>query len=115
MTQRRRPRSDRTHYIYCLVIAGERYVGVTAKTESTARASIQHRVARHWQRAWRENRAWRLCEAIRRLRSIQEIEVQVLAAVRGKSLAHQEEVRLRRELGATLNTDRRGDVVVDNG
>ena len=101
----RKKRTDRTHYVYMLVVGGLRYVGVTAKTETTARKSVMTRFNKHWYRAQTENKAWRLCEALRACAERSEVTVHVLAAVRGKAAGHTEEVRLRRELGAELNTD----------
>lgn len=108
-TATRKKRSDRTHYIYMLVIGGMRYVGTTAKTESTATKSVMARFNKHWYRAKTESKNWLLCEALRACADRSEVEVQILAVVRGKSEGHREEVRLRRELRPELNTDTRGD------
>jgi hypothetical protein len=104
-TNKRKPRSDRTHYIYQLVIRGQRYIGVTAKTASTARKSIWARVNKHWYRAHTEHKNWLLCAALRDCADRSEITVEILAVVRGKAAAHREEVRLRRATGPELNTD----------
>lgn len=109
MTVLRKKRADRTHIIYELVIAGQRYIGVTAKTESTVLKSVRARAAKHWYRARTENKAWLLCCALRQLQSRDEIEIRVHETLRGKALAHQREVELRRALRPELNTDCRGD------
>ncbi len=105
----RKKRTDRTHYIYMLEINGLRYVGTTAKTESTARKSVMARFNKHWYRAKTESKDWLLCHALRECEDRSEVEVKILAVVRGKKAGHTEEVRLRRELKPELNTDVRGD------
>jgi hypothetical protein len=88
-----------------LVVGGLRYVGITAKTEATANKSVMSRFNKHWYRAQTENKTWRLCEALRQCADRSEVEVRILAVVRGKAEGHKEEVRLRRELNPELNTD----------
>ena len=105
----RKKRADRNHIVYELDVNGLTYVGVTAKTESTALKSVRTRAAKHFYRAKTENKDWLLCEALRSLDSKDEIGVRVLAVIRGKAEAHKEEVRIRRELEPALNTDTRGD------
>lgn len=105
----RKKRVDRTHYIYLLEVQGLRYVGTTAKTESTARKSVMARFNKHWYRAQKEDKNWLLCEALRACADRSEVEVKILAVVRGKAEGHKEEVRLRRELRPELNSDCRGD------
>ena len=108
-TQTRKKRVDRTHIVYELNVLGLTYVGVTAKTESTAMKSAVTRANKHWYRARTENKTWLLCAALRGLESKDEIVVRVLATVRGKAEGHALEVALRRELVPALNTDIRGD------
>ena len=105
----RKKRSDRTHVVYELTVNGLTYVGVTAKTESTALKSAKTRAAKHFYRAKTENKDWLLCVALRELNSKDEIVVRVLATVRGKKAGHDLEVALRREMEPALNTDTRGD------
>ena len=105
----RKKRSDRTHIVYMLVVNGLRYIGVTAKTESTVLKSVRARAAKHFYRAKTETKDWALCNALRSIADRNEVEVCVLAIVRGKAAGHAEEIRLRRELRPTLNTDTRGD------
>ena len=105
----RKKRTDRNHIIYELNVGGLTYVGVTAKTESTALKSARTRANKHFYRAMKDGKNWLLCEALRGLDSKEEIGVRVLAVVRGKAPAHKEEVRIRRELQPALNTDCRGD------
>jgi hypothetical protein len=105
----RKKRTDRNHIIYELVVNGQNYVGVTAKTESTVNKSVLSRAAKHFYRAKKEHKDWSLCVALRELNDKSEIEVYVLEVVRGKAAAHKREVELRREYKPTLNTDTRGD------
>ena len=105
----RAKRSDRNHIIYELVVAGENYIGVTAKTESTVLKSVRTRANKHWYRAKTETKNWLLCEALRRLTDKSEIEIRVHEIVRGKADAHRREVEIRRAVRPTLNTDTRGD------
>ena len=105
----RKKRTDRNHVIYELNVNGLTYVGVTAKTESTALKSAKTRAAKHFYRAKTEGKDWLLCEALRELNDKGEIVVRVLAVVRGKAPAHKEEVRIRREMQPALNSDIRGD------
>lgn len=105
----RKKRSDRTHIVYELNVLGLTYIGVTAKTESTALKSVKTRAAKHFYRAKKENKNWLLCEALRQLDRKEDIVVRVLAVTRGKAEGHKLEVQLRREHEPALNTDCRGD------
>ena len=109
MPAQRKKRVDRNHIIYELIIAGQRYIGVTAKTETTVMKSVRARAAKHWYRAQTESKMWLLCCALRQLTSRDEIEIRVHEIVRGKAAAHQREVELRRVMRPELNTDCRGD------
>jgi hypothetical protein len=109
MTAQRKKRTDRNHIIYELVVNGQRYIGVTAKTESTVLKSVRARAAKHFYRAKTEAKDWLLCTALRELASKEEIEIRVHEIVRGKAAAHTREVELRRVLRPELNTDTRGD------
>jgi hypothetical protein len=109
MTATRKKRSDRNHIIYELVVAGKRYIGVTAKTETTVLKSVRARAAKHFYRAKTETKDWLLCAALRELASKDEIEIKVHEIVRGKAAAHKREVEIRRALRPELNTDVRGD------
>jgi len=105
----RKRRSDRTHIVYMLVVNGLRYIGVTAKTETTVLKSVKSRAAKHFYRAKTETKDWALCGALRTLNSKEEIEIRVVELLRGKAVAHKREVEIRRELRPELNTDVRGD------
>lgn len=105
----RKKRADRTHVVYELNVNGLTYVGVTAKTESTALKSARTRAAKHFYRAHTEGKDWLLCIALRELGDKKEIGVRVLGTARGKAAGHDLEVELRRQLNPALNTDCRGD------
>ena len=108
-TVARAKRSDRNHIIYELVVGGENYIGVTAKTESTVLKSVRARAAKHFYRAKTETKDWLLCSALRKLADKSDIEIRVHEIVRGKADAHKREVEIRRAVNPTLNTDTRGD------
>ena len=105
----RKKRTDRNHVIYQLTVGTLRYVGVTAKTESTALKSARTRAAKHFYRAHTEAKDWSLCSVLRLLEDKSQITVAVLEVIMGKAEAHRREVELRRQLRPELNTDTRGD------
>ena len=109
LEKHRKKRVDRNHIVYELNVNGLTYVGVTAKTESTALKSAKTRAAKHFYRAKTENKDGLLCMALRTLTDKGEIGVRVLEVIRGKTAAHKREVELRRAMEPALNTDCRGD------
>ena len=104
----RKKRVDRTHIIYELRVNGERYIGVTAKTESTINKSVLARAAKHYYRAKTEAKNWALCNALRSVASKNDIEVLVHETLRGKAQAHKRERELIKLFNPELNTDKRG-------
>jgi hypothetical protein len=100
----RRKRRDRTHIIYRIESGADFYIGVTAKTESTVLKSLRVRMNKHLYRSRSEEKSWRLYEALRE-RSTTAFRYSIVAIVRGKREAHQQERELIRELAPTLNTD----------
>ena len=109
-TTTRKKRVDRNHIIYELVVNGANYIGVTAKTASTVKKSVEGRAAKHYYRAHTENKNWALCVALRELTDKRDIEIRIHEIVRGKAAAHKREVEIRRAINPTLNTDIRGDL-----
>ena len=105
----RKKRTDRNHIIYELIVNGLNYIGVTAKTETTVNKSVLARAAKHFYRAKTETKHWLLCDALRAVKSKEDIEVLVHEVIRGKAEAHRREVELRRQIRPNLNTDTRGD------
>lgn len=104
----RKKRVDRTHIIYELRVNGQRYIGVTAKTESTINKSVMSRVSKHWYRAQKETKDWVLCRALRSVANKTDIEVVVHETLRGKAAAHVRERELIKQFDPELNTDKRG-------
>ena len=111
-TVTRKKRVDRMHIIYELVVNGQNYIGVTAKTETTVNKSVLSRAAKHFYRAKKENKTWLLCAALRELNDKSEIECYIHEVIRGKAAAHKREVEIRRAINPALNTDIRGDLTV---
>ena len=103
MTQskKRKTRNDKNHAIYEIVIAGQSYIGITAKTQSTILKSVTVRFQKHVERARNEKKAWPLCKALRRNADI--AEVYLLEVVRGKAAAHVREVELIKKHKPALN------------
>ena len=101
---KRKPRSDRKHIIYSLTIKGQEYIGVTYVDKGRVNASLTRRWRKHVNRALNENKAWKLCVAIRKY-GADNFTVSVLEVVRGKSAAHIRERELIKERKPKLNTD----------
>ena len=104
-------RNDRNHIIYEIITPIGSYMGVTAKTESTALKSLLSRAAKHYYRAKSENKDWLLCQYLRTLDSKELIDIRAHEIVRGKTEAHKRERELIRLYNPALNTDKRGGVV----
>ena len=104
----RAKRSDRNHIIYQITGPEGVYIGVTAKTESTVIKSIRARAAKHFYRAKTETKNWALCRLLRSYESKDDVLIEPLELVRGKTAAHARERELIRELRPFYNTDLRG-------
>ena len=101
----RKLRSDRNHVLYGLTLmdTGATYVGVTVADGSALVRAVKVRVQKHFSRAFKENKAWTLCQAIRSNPN-GDWRYEVLEVVRGRKAAHQRERVMIAERGATLNT-----------
>ena len=105
----RKKRTDRNHIVYSITIGEERYIGVTAKTESTVPKSLWSRLSKHWYRRNDPARLhWALYTALRSLTDRAEAVIKVEHIVRGKEAAHKLERELIRQYRPILNTDMRG-------
>lgn len=100
----RKRRSDRNHIIYSLAVGKREYIGVTYVEAGRVGPSLTRRWKKHVNRAFRENRDWKLCVAIRKY-GPEAFDVSILEIVRGKSEAHIRERELIRERKPKLNTD----------
>lgn len=102
---KRKKRSDRSHAIYRLTnsVTGEFYVGMTVCGGTTPKKAVEGRFQRHVTRALNQDKAWKLCEAIRQ-HGAAAFKVEVIETVRGKAEAHTREREITKELGAALNT-----------
>lgn len=101
-TKFRKKRSDRTHIVYELVVNGQSYIGITAKTCPTVNASVLSRFAKHTYRARTESHIWPLYKAMRKF-GADSFDVYILEILRGKADAHTREVELIRALQPVLN------------
>jgi len=105
----RKKRTDRNHIVYSITVGEERYIGVTAKTESTVPKSLWSRLSKHWYRRNDPARLhWALYSALRSLTDRAEAVIRVEHIVRGKEAAHKLERELIRQYRPVLNTDKRG-------
>ena len=105
----RKKRTDRNHIVYSITVGEERYIGVTAKTESTVPKSLWSRLSKHWYRRNDPARLhWALYSALRSLTDRAEAVIKVEHIVRGKEAAHKLERELIRQYRPILNTDKRG-------
>lgn len=102
---KRKKRSDRNHAIYRLTnkVTGECYIGLTVCSGLTPKKAVEGRFQRHVKRALTQGKEWALCNAIRQ-HGAEAFVVEVIKTIRGKAEAHQEERKITKELGASLNT-----------
>lgn len=102
VSRKRKKRSDRIHVIYKLTLGKKFYIGITAKTCSTVKASVKSRFMKHVYRARSEDRPWPLYEAMREY-GPEAFEVTILETGRGKAWAHSRERELIGQLKPKLN------------
>lgn len=101
---KRKRRSDRNHIVYKITIKSKTYIGVTHVEKSNPIKSLRRRWQKHVQRAFKEDRDWTLCHAIRE-HGPEAFTVEIVTIIRGKSEAHEYERKLIRKLKPKLNTD----------
>lgn len=90
--------------IYSLALGGREYIGVTIVNGRSPTKSLQRRFQKHVQRAWAEDKQWKLSAAIRKY-GAEAFDVEIIQIVRGKSQAHAVERELIRARKPKLNTD----------
>ena len=94
-------RCDRNHVIYRVLIGDQSYIGLTVSNGRAFTKAVKLRVQKHISRAFKEDKEWAMCEAIR---SAEVVEYEVLEVIRGRKPAHQRERELIAELSPSLNT-----------
>jgi hypothetical protein len=97
----RKKRNDRNYVLYQLTVDEQTYIGLTVAVGQAFLRSVKVRVQKHISRAFKENKEWSLCEAIRGAGSIQ---YSVIEVVRGRKNAYQRERQLIAECQPELNT-----------
>jgi hypothetical protein len=97
----RKKRNDRNYVLYQLTVDNQTYIGLTVALGSAIVRSVKIRVQKHISRAFKENKEWSLCEAIRGADSIQ---YSVLEVIRGRKAAYSRERELIAEFQPELNT-----------
>ena len=97
----RKKRSDRNYILYQLSVDGQTYIGLTVALGSAIVRSVKVRVQKHISRAFKENKEWSLCVA---LRDADSIQYSVIEVVRGRKNAYQRERELIAECQPELNT-----------
>lgn len=103
-TKKRKLRSDRNHVIYVAgnIETGDFYIGLTVKVGTSNRA-VKLRWQKHVQRAFAEQKDWKLCNNIRSFGATAFV-VYPLEVVRGRKAAHERERELIAQFNPTLNT-----------
>jgi len=97
----RKKRSDRNYVLYQLTVDDQTYIGLTVAVGHAFLRSVKVRVQKHISRAFKENKDWSLCEAIR---SADSIQYSVLEVIRGRKNAYQRERELIADMKPELNT-----------
>lgn len=97
----RKKRNDRNYVLYRVNCNGDEYIGLTVAIGRAFLKSVKIRVQKHISRAFKENKDWLFCEA---LRNSDLIEYEVIEVIRGRKSAYQRERELIKELEPSLNT-----------
>ena len=101
----RKKRNDRNYVLYRIecVDTGDSYIGLTVAVGRAFVRSVKVRWQKHVSRAFKENKAWSLCEFLRDNIDA-EYRYEVVEVVRGRKAAFERERELIIELEPTLNT-----------
>lgn len=100
--KRRRKRCDRCYVIYELKVKNLCYIGITARSHSTAHKSVWARWRKHQSRCRSEQKAWPLYDAMRKYGS-DAFEYTVVETLRGRASAYAREREIIRERRPRLN------------
>jgi len=104
MCMARKRRIDRNHIVYKLSVNTRVYIGITSVENRNPEYSLKRRWQKHVSRAYREDKNWKLYDAIRKY-GPEKFQISIVEIVRGKDAAHQLERELIRELNPKLNSD----------
>lgn len=103
-SKKRKRRTDRNHIIYRIEVAGKFYIGLTVVNGNVTK-SLKCRISKHWHRRNDPKRFdWKIYKAFRRVER-EDIDIEVVEIVRGKTEAHKREREIIRVLKPTLNSD----------
>jgi hypothetical protein len=105
MSEKRRPRQDRTYYMYVItnIYTQEQYLGITVKNSGSIFKTLRRRVQKHVQRALAESKDWALCQNIRDWGS-EAFTFGFVEQIRGRKPAYQRERELIAQYQPRLNT-----------
>ena len=101
-TKRRRRRCDRSYVVYELRVGKLSYIGITARTRSTALKSVWDRWQKHQSRCRNEQKAWPLYDAMREY-GVEAFDYSVVETLRGRAAAYAREREIIRERKPRLN------------
>ena len=96
----RKKRSDRNYVLYRLYVDGSTYIGLTVSLGRAYLKSVKVRVQKHISRAYKEDKDWHLCNAIR---TGAAVTYEVVEVVRGRKDAYQRERELIKMYQPELN------------
>lgn len=101
----KKKRSDRNYVLYRIVCVdtGDEYVGLTVALGRAFLKSVKIRWQKHLSRARKEDKAWALCEFLRKNEDA-TYTYEVIEVVRGRKPAYQREREIIAEIQPTLNT-----------
>jgi hypothetical protein len=101
----RKKRNDRNYVLYSIYSesTGDSYIGLTVATGRAFLRSVKVRVQKHWSRAKRESKDWKLYNFLRE-NEPEVLEYCVLEVVRGRKPAYQRERELIKKYTPSLNT-----------
>lgn len=103
-SKKRKRRTDRNHIIYRIEVAGKFYIGLTVVSGNVTK-SLKCRISKHWHRRNDPKRLdWKIYKAFRKVER-EDIDIEVVEIVRGKTEAHKREREIIRVLKPTLNSD----------